>query len=573
MRIPIARALGVPESHIQIIPCCVGGGFGNNASKIWPITALLAKAAGAPVKLTLTREEEFVAGRPFPSAILDVKMGFKKDGTIVAKELNMIMDTGAYVGSNRGILAVTSGRSDNAYRIANIKVSSRLVYTNSVPRGSLRSVGNYLGTYVTESMVDIAADKLGIDPVEIRLKNASQKGDTTVHGFVLSSCRLSDTLKTVREKSDWERKRKARAEYRGIGIACGLHVAGNKTYMPVYEGSSAIVRIDEQGIVSVISGEQDIGQGSATVFAQIAAEEMGVLIEAVKVQPVDTEISPFAKGTFGSRVTVMGGFAVRNAARNARAELLDCAASVLGCEVNDLDLRAGKFYIGGSHREAASFREIARQTVLLRSGLPIMGMGSYSTPDLVVEDGPKHDYYGNYSIAYTFLSQAAEVVVDPDTGQVHVSDFWVAVDLGKAINPKACEGQVEGGVVMGMGYALSEEYLFDGGKVSNPNFTDYKIASASNAPRIHSCFLETPDPNTPYGAKSIGEAVINPAAPAVVNAICNAIGVRITDLPITSEKILQALREKKIETAGIAPVRREESERDAIELSRTRLDG
>jgi len=312
----------------------------------------------------------------------------------------------------------------------------------------------------------------------------------------------------------------------------------------VFEGSAAIVHVDELGKVRVLSGEVDIGQGSTTVFAQIAAEELGVGIDDVNVLPVDTDVSPFAKGTFADRVTALGGAAVRKAAADAKRQLLGRAAEILKTNADELELRNKKFYVKGSVEPIATLEEIARQVVLKRSGLPIIGQGDYTVPDYVVEDGEKSQYYGNYSIAYTFLTQIAEVCVDPETGKVDVHHMWLAIDLGKAINPKACEGQVEGGIMMGLGYALSEDYIADKGTMLNPNFTDYKIATSSGIPQIHSFFIETIDPATPYGAKAVGEAIGDPTAAVIANAVYNAVGVRIKDLPVTPEKILKALREK-----------------------------
>jgi CO/xanthine dehydrogenase Mo-binding subunit len=427
----------------------------------------------------------------------------------------------------------------------NTKTSAKLVYTNKTPRGALRGFGTQITIFAMESMMDMAAEELGIDPPEIRLKNATQKGDTTVHGFIINSCGLSEAIKLAAEKSGWRDKRKEKGKNYGIGLANGTHVSGNRNVMPIFEGSAAMVCINEQGKVTVICGELDLGQGSSTVFAQIAAEEVGVGIENVKVLPVDTDVSPFAKGTYGDRVTAMGGHAVKLAAQDARVKLLSRAAEILKADVKDIDLRNGKFYVRGSAKAIATLEEIARQVVLKGGGLPIIGQGNYTVPDYVVYAGEKSQYYGNYSIAYTFLTEIAEVSVDTDTGKVDVHNFWAAVDLGKAINPKMCEGQVEGGVTMGIGYALSENYYLDEGRMLNPNFTDYKVPTFLAAPRIHSFFIETVDPATPYGAKAIGEAVGNPTAPAIANAIYHAVGVRMKDLPITPEKILKALRGKR----------------------------
>jgi CO/xanthine dehydrogenase Mo-binding subunit len=544
MRPAIARALGVPEDNVRMIPCTVGGGFGNNAARIWPIAALLAKKAGKPVKIVLTREEEFISGRPFPSAIIDLRVGFKKDGAMVAKKLDMIVDSGAYVGSCRGPTTVASGRVFNMYRLPNIKTSTKLVYTNTIPRGSLRGYGTQLTTFALESMLDIAAEKLGIDPAEIRLKNAVHRGDTGPNGFIFNSCGLSEAIRLATEKSGWRQKRQEKGNHYGIGMANAIHSCGAKVIFPMMRGGGAFVHIDENGKVQVISGETDIGQGSTMVFAQITAEELGVNIEDVKILPPDTVISPFAMGTYGDRVTVEGGGAVQLAVRDAKGQLLRQAAEILRTSAEQLELKNGKFYTKGLVEPLATLGEVARQIVLKRSGLPIVGQGIYMVPDNVVEAGEKDKYYGNYSVAYTFLTQIAEVSVDTETGRADVHRVWCAVDLGKAINPKMCEGQVEGGVMMGLGYALTEQYIFDNGAMLNPRFTDYKIATTSGIPQIHSFFIETIDPNTVYGAKGIGEVIGDPTAAVIANAIYHAVGVRIKDLPITPDKILKALKEK-----------------------------
>ena len=544
MRPAIARAIGISEDNIRMIPCSVGGGFGNNAARIWPIAALLARKAGKPVKIVLTREEEFTTGRPLVNGIINLRMGFRRDGTIVAKKLDLIANAGAYVGSCRGVTAVASGRGFNFYRIPNVVTSTKLVYTNTIPRGPLRGYGTQLTTFALESMTDMAAAELGIDPAELRLKNASHKGDISTHGFIFNSCGLSEAIEIATEESGWKEKRKEKGRNRGIGMGNAIHACGTKLIFPMMRGGGAIVHVDENGKVKVISGETDLGQGSATVFAQIAAEEIGVGMEDVKVLPPDTEVSPFAMGTYADRLTVEGGGGVQLAAAEAKRQLLSHAAEVLKINADKLELKNGNFYVKGSTEVLATLGEVARQVVLSRSGIPIIGVGIYKVPDNVVEAGERSQYYGNYSVAYSFLSQIAEVSVDTETGKVDVHHVWSAADLGKAVNPKMCEAQVEGGVMMGLGYSLTENYVFDKGTVLNPNFTDYKIATSSNVPQIHSHFIETIDPNTAYGVKAVGEIIGDPTAAVIANAIYNAVGVRIKDLPITPEKILKALKEK-----------------------------
>ena len=547
MRLPLARSLGIPEDQIRIIPCSVGGGFGNNALRLWPISALLAKAAGKPVKMVLSRFEDFISGRPLVSQIIQMRMGFKRDGTIVAKMTDILADAGAYTGSCRGVVSVSASRADNLYHIPHIQTRAKLIYTNTIPRGSLRGYGTQTTTFALESMIDMAAKELGIAPEEMRLQNAVQKGDTSVHGLVFNSCGFRETIGLAAEKSDWKEKQRKKPDGKkkyGIGMACAIHVAGNRNVVKLYDGSSATVNLDKTGKIRVISGELDIGQGSETVFSQIVAEEFGAPIEDIRVLPVDTEISPFALGTFGDRITVLGGQAVKMAAADAKSQFLKSAAEILEANAADLEIRDGKIFVVGSPQPISTVKEVAQEVIFRRGGQPVIGQGNYTVPDFVVLSDAQTQY-GNYSIAYTFLTQIAEVLVDPETGKVDVLDVWSAVDLGKAINPKACEAQIEGGVMMGVGFALSEEYSVKEGKILNPNFHDYKIPSLTDLPRIHSFFVETIDPHTPYGAKSVGEAIGDPTAAAIANAVYDAVGVRLKCLPMLPERVLRALKENQ----------------------------
>jgi CO/xanthine dehydrogenase Mo-binding subunit len=473
-------------------------------------------------------------------------MGFKRDGTIVAKKMNMLIDAGGYTGSCRGITVVASSRADNLYRLPNIKTSARLVYTNNIPRGAVRGYGTQLMIFPLESTIDMAAEKLGIDPAEIRLKNIAKKGDIGPHGFIFNSCGLNEAIQLTTDKSGWQQKRKEKAKDYGIGMANAIHSAGALVMelKRVCSGSGAIIRVDEHGQVLVISGETDIGQGSTTVFAQIAAEEMGVNIEDVRILPADTDVSLFALGTFGDRLTVLGGHAVLKGAADAKRQILNHSAKILKVNADELELKNSGFYIKGSSEPIATLQELASQIINNRSGVPIIGQGNYVAPSYVVPQSEKNNYYGNYSLAYAFINQVAEVAVDPDTGKVNVLDIWIGQDVGKAINPKMCEGQIEGAAMMGIGYALGEGYIVDKGKILNPNFTDYRMPTSQSIPKIHISLVETIDPNTPYGAKGAGEASMNPVAATIANAVYNATGVRIKDLPFTPEKMLKALKEK-----------------------------
>jgi len=545
----LAKALGIPEHRIRIIQPYVGGGFGGKAylRPHFPISALLAKAAGKPVKIVYTREEDFISGRPRVPETIDLRLGFKRDGTIVAKSAVITANSGAYAGCCPAIMQVSTIRSDCLYRLANIKMLANLVYTNTIPRGGFRGFGTPQMLFAMETMIDMAAERLGIDPVEIRLKNSVQKGDTTVHGWILKSCGFSETMQRTAEKSGWKDKRQKRDENRGIGVACQVHVSGNRAVTKEYgyDGSAAIINVDQYGKVKVISGETEIGQGMRTIFSQIAAEALGINMEDVEVLPfVDTDIAPFCYGTFADRVTVLGGNAVLMAAKDARRQLLRYAAEKLGVKAGALEIKNGRFYVKGSMEEVATVEEVARDTIFTKlGGVPITGRGEYTVPDYVVV--PDKTGYGNYALSYTFGTAVVEVLIDLETGKVDVLNIWYAVNVGKVLNPKSCEGQIEGGVVQGIGYALGEDYFWNEGRMLNPNFTDYKIPISLGIPKIHCFWVEQANPGSPYGAKGIGEPVLNPIAPAIANAIYNAVGVRIKELPITSEKLLTALKEDR----------------------------
>jgi len=545
-RMYVSLATGIPEHQIRVIQPYVGGGFGGKIviNRMYPISAILSVKTGKPVKIVLSREEDFITGRAMVSTIVDLKMAFTKDGTIVAKSSVIMADTGSSAGTSPSVMIAAATRPDNLYRIPNIKCTANLVYTNTVHRGPYRGYGNTQTIYAQECMLDIAAEKLGIDPLKLRLKNATQQGDLTAHGWIINSCGLTESLEKVAEASGWHEKRKKRDKKYGIGVACQVHVSGNRAVHPIYDGSAAVVRVDQNGKVQVVSGESEIGQGAHTIFAQIAAEELAVKVDDVEVLQVDSDYSPYCLGAWASRTTILGGNAVRMAALDARAQLLKHASGQLGVDTEDIDIRDGVFYLKGSSEEAASVREVAFRAVFEMGGVPIMGRGTYTTPDYVVVPD-KETKYGNYSIGYAFSTQVAEVQVDPETGKVEVLNIWVAEDVGRALNPKLCEGQIEGGVVQGMGWALMEDYVWDRGHILNPSFVDYKIPTFLNVPAIHSILVESDEPGGPYGAKSIGEAVLNPVAPAIANAIYNATGVRFNRLPLNPERVFNALKERE----------------------------
>jgi 4-hydroxybenzoyl-CoA reductase alpha subunit len=546
----IAKALGMQEHQIRMIQPYVGGGFGGKGGAIqplYPICGSLARKSRKPVKIVNSRKEEFIAGRPRLSEIIHIKLGIKKMGKIVSKDVRIIADGGAYAGMAPAILGVSATRTGSLYRIPNIRMKADLIYTNKIPKGSFRGFGNPQMHFAVESLLDEAAERLHIDPRDLRLMNATQEGDTTAHGWLINSCGLSDSIKKVSANSNWDEKRKKGKKTQGIGMACFVHVSSNRGIHPIFDGSSAIITMNEHGKVKVISGEGEIGQGATTVFAQIAAEELGIPIKDIQVLPVDTDVSPFGSGAFASRVTAMGGSAIRMAAANLKEELLKAAAKQFNAnmediQIGDLEIKEEKVCVRGLPERGIPIHEVAFKEVFKRGGGPLVGIGNFTVPDWAVV--PDKTRYGNISIGYPFGSQIAEVQVDKETGKVEVLGIWSAIDLGRAINPMAAEGQVEGGIVQGIGYALTESYFWERGSVTNTSFADYKIPTTLDVPPISIAFIESNDPNCPYGAKGVGEPTLIATPPAIANAIFHAIGVRIKELPITPEKILRALKDK-----------------------------
>lgn len=543
LRYSYARALGIKPEQIRIIQCNVGGGFGaKQECKIHPIAALLSKYSGQPVKIVNTREEEFMATFPRMPMRIHMKIGATKDGTLLAKESRFIGDNGAYTNYGIGIMVSAITRHDNLYRIKNIKTTSDLVYTNKPATNAFRGFGNPQSHFAFESLLDILANKLNMDPAELRLKNATQTGDVTPYGWKIGSCGLSECIEKATAKADWQRKRqekKAGEVVRGIGLACCLHVSGNRTFLPFFDGAAAFLRIDEEGQVTIQVGEPDIGQGSKTVLAQMAADELGITPDQITVINVDTSSSPHGLGTFGDRVTTLAGNAVRDAGIKARKVIIKYAAEKLNVPKEELEIEDGLIKVRGKSDLRVAFKDISQIASYDRGGGTIQVTGTFVPQDVaVVDPQTKH---GNVSCAYPFVAQVAEVEVNKTTGEVKVIYLSAAHDLGKVINPLLAEGQIQGAVAQGIGFALFEDLKLENGSTES-NFRKYRIAKATDMPKIDTIFVETDDPNGPYGAKGLAEPALTPIAPAIANAIYNAVGIRLKELPMTPEKVLAALK-------------------------------
>ncbi len=542
----LSDMLGLPTSKIRVFQTHVGGGFGGKHFKrLQPICALLALKARRPVRLCLTREEEFMSSPPRHATHIRLKMGASRDGTLVAKETYIVLNSGAYGEVGPIILDTMTKRVDSLYHFTNIKTDSFLVYTNTVPGGAFRGFGNPPMDFALESHMDALAEKLGMDPVELRLKNARRVGEVSVHGWDVKSCALTECIEKAAEEIRWKEKKAlpkpVRRKPRGVGIGCMIHVSGCR-YYPGFYGSNAVVTIGDSGQVYLFSGESELGQGCKTVMAQIVAEELGICVEDIVVPDLDTDFSPHGLGAYADRTTHIGGNATRLAAIEAREQLFEFAAEMLECDPRDLVARDRKIFPKGSPQKALAFQEVTRRSWFQTGGKEIIGRGSWDPPS--VPPDPETQY-GNVSSAYTFGAQIAEVEVDPRTGKVTILNFAAAHDVGKAINPIAVEGQLEGALVQGAGYGLMEDMVGVDGRIYNPNFLNYRLPTILDASPMKIMMVESNDPVGPYGAKGVAEPALVATAPALANAIYDAIGVRITNLPITPQKILAALKAKE----------------------------
>jgi CO/xanthine dehydrogenase Mo-binding subunit len=387
-------------------------------------------------------------------------------------------------------------------------------------------------------MWDKAAEALHIDPVELALLNAAEPGYVSPHGNRVISCELKQCIEKAADLMDWRTKRANRKPLRGLGLGTTVHVSG-KRHFGDYDGSSAVVKVNEDGKVFIISGEGENGQGTMTVLCQIVAEELGVPYEDVSISRADTDSTTYCHGAYASRLTYIAGNAVKTAAAEVRRQLVEAASELIEAAPEDLDVRDGKIFVRGApHGRAVTVGEAAWSRQYRRGGEPIVASGSFD-PDSELQD---ENRYGNESGAYNFGVQMAEVEVDPETGKVTILDYVSVADCGTVINPMTAEGQQEGAIAQGIGYALTEHLLVEDGRPLNPNFSDYKIPCTLDMPPLKLGFAESYEPTGPFGAKGLGELGLDPTAAVLANAIHDACGVRIKELPITAEKVQRALR-------------------------------
>jgi 4-hydroxybenzoyl-CoA reductase subunit alpha len=589
----LALVLEMPMSQIRVIKPLVGGGFGGK-SEVIPleiIAAVAARKAQAPVKITYTREEVFWAHRGRPRTIIDLKTGVKSDGRITAVKARVVQDGGAYCSYGVVTILYSGALLGALYDIPNIRYDGYRVLTNKPACGAMRGHGTVNVRFAFESQLDELAARIGMDPAEIRKRNLLQPPCITVNGLRVQSYGLPECIEKTVERSGWKQRKGKLPQGRGLGIACSHYVSGaaNSIIRSDMPHSTVNIKIDRDGGVVVYTGASEIGQGSDTMTAQVAAEVLGCSLPRVRVIAADTDLTPIDIGSYSSRVTFMAGNATLRAAGEVKKLIAAAAAQKMKCAAEDLIFREDLVFKQGSEppvvkkdvkKDHAEEIEVTQagasvsgrvEGQILRGSLQqkrkeegpkdwmtfeeavvaaidfhgaLTGTGSYAPPQDA--RGGKHKGAGvGPSPAYSYSAQVAEVSVDEETGEVIVHKVWAAHDCGRALNPVSVEGQIIGSVWMGMGQALTEEMVWKDGMLMNPGLLEYRSPSSVESPEVEPIIVESIDPEGPFGAKECSEGSLAATIPAIANAIYDAVGVRLHESPFTPERVLAALRSKR----------------------------
>ncbi len=541
----VAEWVNIPMAKVRMIAPRIGGGFGGKGNAHFqPAAAALALKTGRPVKLMLTRSEDFEMLRSRHPSRVWMKTGAKADGTLVAREFEVTLDCGAYADDSPGVVSVAVLMGRGPYRIPNVRARGVGVYTNKLKAGAYRGYGNPQISFAAEQQLDVLAARLGMDPVELRTKNALKGGERWLGGQVVPVSSAAECIETVRDAAKAAATLPSSGPDRKRGLGYALFSAPHGLL-----STSANVALRSDGSIAVATGAVDIGQGSDTILQQIVADALKLDLDQISFARQDTDSSPYDWKTAASRVTYMAGQACLNAAHEARDKILAHASNLMEVSPGDLELRdGGRVGIVGVPEDVpekeVTFGMIAGRAHY-QTGGPVIGASEimFETPAVDPAVAKSKGLAFSKVGAYSFGAQAVEVDVDEMTGEVHVLRAWCAHDVGRAINPAMVEGQIVGGFVQGIGYALLEEMVWDpdDGRLANPTLMDYKIPTTREMPEIHPIIIENPAPDGPHGARGIGEPPIVGAPAAIANAIANAIGQRPTVMPMKPERILDLL--------------------------------
>jgi 4-hydroxybenzoyl-CoA reductase subunit alpha len=545
----LEKVLELPSGRIRVIAPAVGGGFGGKTDP-FPheiVASKLSMLTGRPVKITLSREEVFYAHRGRHPVLMWVKTGFEDGGKITAMQFKTYLDGGAYGSYGVATMYYTGALQTTTYRIPNYRFESVRVFTNKPPCGPKRGHGTPQPRFALECQLDKAAEDLGLDPVTIRLVNAVEPDSMTVNHLRITSCGLTECIERVVEASGFSAKHGQLRDGRGVGFAVGAYMSG--AGLPIYFNdmpqSEVQIKVDRGGGVTVYSMATDIGQGSTTMLATVVAECLGLEPIDMTMVTADTDLTPVDLGSYSSRVTFMAGNAALEAGVKVRNRVVEAVADKLSVEPEGLVVRYGRIEDEHDAEIGISWSEAVR--LAIAAGGPLIESGSYRAPELAA------NYRGagvGISPAFSYSACVVELECDPETGIVTVDRIWLAHDIGKAINPLLAEGQIEGGVYMGLGEALFEEHEFRGALHKGPSLLEYKIPTTLDMPPVECIMVESNDAEGPFGAKEVGQGPLLPVIPAIANAIHDALGVRIDETPFTPVRIISAMRDASRRGSG-----------------------
>ena len=557
----LARCLEMDMSRIRVVKPFVGGGFGARVETLnfEIITALLARAAGGKVRLLLSREETFLTHRGRPDTEVRLKLGMTRAGRLTACACEVVQRGGAYAGYGIVTILYAGSLLHGLYDIPAIAYDGWRVYANLPPCGAMRGHGSVDVRFAFEALLDSMAEEAGLDPFAVRRQNLLSAPTETQNGLRVESYGLGECLDWAERASGWATRHGRLGPGRGLGMACSHYVSGAAKPIHWTGEPHAVVhlRLDFDGGITLLTGAADIGQGSSTVMAQAAAEVLGIRLDRVRVVAADSMLTPKDNGSYSSRVTFMVGNATIDAARALRAQLLAAAAEPLGAPIEAIECEHETFRRIGDDGPGLPFAEVAR-AALAREGGAITAKGSFTCP--VEFQGGKHKGGAvGSTMGFSYAAQVVEVAVDIDTGMVTVEQVWVAQDCGFAINPLAVEGQIQGAVWMGMGQAIGEETRYERGLALHGSLLDYRVPTIVESPPIALHIVESIDPNGPFGAKEASEGALAGFLPALVNAIADAIGLRLDTLPVTPDRLLEALAVRRREQRLARELAREQA--------------
>ena len=538
-------AMGL-NGRVRVVNAALGGGFGSKLDTYAHeyIAILLAHRTGKPVKILFDRQEEFIATSPRQPMKIRVRQGCTKEGKLTFRDMSLLLDNGAYTSWGATTPSVAMMPATSLYRVPNIRYKAVCVYTNNTYAQAFRGYGTPQVNFAIESNLDELAEAAGIDALQMRLLNANVEGEVSPQGFNFKTCGHRECLETVANKINWKDKKESPKstgpKVRGVGLASLLHNGGGgKIYKS--DGCGTIMKMDDTGRVDVFSGSMEIGQGLDTVLRQIVSETLGIPTRMVNIVVGDTDVCPWDVGVHASRSTFIAGNSALGAAKEIKDQILKFAGNMLEAPPEILDIEDMVVVCKEDPSKNIPLEKVLRKAHYALAGNTMFMTAHFYEPPSQLLSG---DFKGDFSASYVWGCHGVEVEVDTDTGEVEIVNYVAAHDVGRAINPSLLKGQIHGAVLMGVGYALSEEMIFQHGRLLNPNFSDYRILTAMDATPVEVELVETNDPSGPFGAKGVGEPGLVPTAPAIANAIYDAVGVRIHELPMTPEVVLNALRKK-----------------------------